>query len=99
MTPELILALALTAADASQTAYLSRHNGPNCGHMQEDNPVLGHYPSQAKIGAYFAGSAGLLLAGNALLPPQDAKILNYVWIGVEAGAVAHNLSLGVRFSL
>jgi hypothetical protein len=95
MSPELLLALALTAADASQTEWIAQHPLHHC----EDNFLMGKHPSQAKVAGYFAASAGALLAGNALLKPADAKVLNYVWVGVEAGAVSRNLAIGVRFSL
>jgi len=94
MTPELLLALALTTLDASQTEWLSKHPVGHC----EDNFLMGKHPSQVKVAGYFAASTGVLLAGNAFLKPEQARILNYVWVGVEAGAVSRNLALGVRFS-
>jgi len=94
MTPELILALALTAADASQTEWIASHPVHHC----EDNALMGKHPTQAKVAGYFAASTGLLLAANQVLPADKAKTLNYVWIGMEGGNVARNLALGVRFS-
>ena len=100
MTPELILALALTAADASQTEYLTRHYQPCAGKegRYEENPILGRHPSQLKVAGWFAANAGALVVANDLLPPTYAKALNYVWIGAEGATVAHNLRVGVRFS-
>ncbi len=94
MTPELILALALTAADASQTEWIARHPVGHC----EDNTMMGKHPTQAKVAGYFAASTGLLLVANKFLPADQAKVLNYVWVGMEGGNVARNLALGVRFS-
>ena len=100
MTPELIVALALTAADASQTEYLTRHYQPCAGKegRYEENPLLGRHPSQLKVAAYFGASAGALIAANEYLPPAYSKALNYVWIGAEGAVIAHNLRVGVRFS-
>jgi hypothetical protein len=100
MTPELILALALTAVDASQTEYLTRHYQPCQGHegRYEENPLLGRHPSQIKVAAWFGANAGALMVANQYLPPAYSKALNYVWIGAEGATVAHNLRVGVRFS-
>ena len=94
MTPELIIALALTAADASQTEYIARHPTEHC----EYNPLLGRHPTQAKVGAYFAASASALLLANQLLPAKQAQALNWVWVGAEGSVVAHNLRVGIRFN-
>ena len=101
MTPELIVALALTAVDASQTEWNARHYAvtKECSTGRwEENPILGKHPSQIKVAAYFGASAGALIAANEYLPPAYSKALNYVWIGAEGSVIAHNLRVGVRFS-
>ena len=98
MTPELILALALTAADASQTLWITRHDNPAVCTRHELNPILGSHPSQIKVAAWFGANAGALIVANQYLPPAYSKALNYVWIGAEGATVAHNLRVGVRFS-
>lgn len=95
MTPELILALCLTAADASQTEYIAQHPKQ----QTESNAVLGFHPSQVKVAAYFAATSGGLIVANQFLPKEMSRALNYVWIGVEGGAISRNVSLHVRFSI
>lgn len=96
MAPELLIALALTAADTAQTEWITRHDQHCTRH--EENPLLGQHPSQIKVAGYMGGSMGALYGLNQVLPAKQAQILNYVWIGAEGSVVAHNLRIGIRFS-
>lgn len=82
----------LHLVDWSQTIYISR-NGHN-----EANPILGQHAPLGKIHLYFAGTLALHVTVAALLPRPYRTIWQSIWIGVEAGAVSRNFSLGVQLS-
>lgn len=98
--------LVLLAADWAQTRTLADHNWFFDGkHYYETNPLLGKFPTPQELDLYNAGCAlGHTLVSLAL--PPEAKVLGYkinprriwqgVWIGIEAGYVGWNYSLGVR---
>jgi hypothetical protein len=94
MTPELIIALALTAADYSQTSYIAAHPYEHC----EKNPLIHEHPSQARVAGYFALSSAALIALNLALPVGHARTLNLVWAGVEGGNVLRNARIGINFN-
>lgn len=58
------------------------------------NPIMGPSPSDGQIDRYFAGTLIIhyVIAHN--LPRDWRKRFQYVTIAVEAGAVAHNWSVG-----
>lgn len=103
--------LVLLAADWAQTRTLADHNWFFDGkHYYETNPLLGKFPTTQEVNLYFAGCAvGHTLIALAL-PPNikfhwfDGEELNIparrlwqcLWIGIEAGYVGWNYSLGVR---
>lgn len=64
----------------------------------EGNPILGEHPSIGKVNNYFAAS----LVGHAaiayLLPPELRNVWQYGWLLLEADAVVHNRSAGVKFN-
>ena len=95
MTPELILALALTAADASQTEWIAQHPENH----REHNPLLGRHPSSDWVAGYFIVSSLALIAINQGLSSENARVLNYLWIGAEGTNITRNFCIGVRFSL
>jgi hypothetical protein len=87
------------AADMLTTADIRNH--PD---QHEMNPVLGRYPSDARIAVYGATAAGLhYLVTRALeganAPPGLVTAWELLSIGVEVGWVAHNYSLGLRVRL
>ncbi|MDA8141089.1 MAG: hypothetical protein M0036_20790 [Desulfobacteraceae bacterium] len=93
----------LHLADWSQTRYIAKH--PEQFH--ETCPALGAHPSTKSVDLWF----GATLAGHYLLAdllPNKAswpvfgevnprKIFQCVTIGIEAGCVANNYSIGVGF--
>lgn len=94
--------VAVLAADWTQTRYIAK----NPDKYHETNPILGKHPSTSQVDTYMAGCVlGHTLISLAL--PPKAEIFGYtinprriwqgVWIGIEAGYVIHNTSIGVKF--
>lgn len=77
--------------DGSSTTYFSRYR------HEEWNPILGERPSRAKIDLYFVGSIVGNAAVSCLLPSNWRGAWQYISIGVEAGFVAHNIEIGVKW--
>jgi len=86
--------LTLHAIDWGQTLDIA----DKCGHTDyhEHNPILGECPSRSRVNAYFATSAILHYAVSQSLPPKYRKTWQHVTIGVEVGAVANNISIGLN---
>lgn len=82
----------LHALDYRQTSRLADY-----GHG-EANPVLGVYPSQGRIDRYFIGTLVLHYWIADKLPSKHRRTFQYITISVEAAAVGHNYSVGVRFN-
>lgn len=93
--------VAVLAADWAQTRYIAKH----ADEFHETNPILGKHPSTSQVDAYIAGCVlGHTLISLAL--PPKAEIFGYtinprriwqcIWIGVEAGYVIHNVSIGIK---
>lgn len=78
-----------------ETNYCAFGSHP-CTLYQEDNPLLGQHPSIGKlnnlVGASIVGHAAI----TYILPRGWREGWQYVWIGVEAGAVYNNHSLGIK---
>jgi hypothetical protein len=89
----LVAALVLHTADWSQTRWMGKHQDK----FYETNPILGKYPKAGEVNRYFLGTAAIMTTLHYVLPPRAAKMSDYIWISVETGAVAHNISMGVRF--
>lgn len=85
----------LMVADYLQTMEIAR----NPDRYYERNPILGNHPSEGEVTAYFIGSYALVTAAAWALPEPYRDALQYVAIGVEAGAVANNFSIGLRFGI
>ncbi len=83
----------LMAADYLQTLQIAR----NPDDYHECNPILGEHPSPEKVTAYFLSSYAIITAASYALPADVRPWLQYAVIGVEAGAVANNLSIGLTF--
>ena len=90
--------LGVATLDMLTTLDIKHHHD-----MWEINPVMGRHPSDAKVLTYFAVTdllhAGItyeLVEHNA--PKALVKGWEYFSIGFESGYVAHNLSMGLRFS-
>lgn len=82
----------LLATDWAQTRYIAKHSDI----YHENNVLLGKHPAVGTVNAYFAGT----LVANYLLmdylSPENRKYFQYVLIGVEGTAVAHNAHIGIK---
>jgi hypothetical protein len=92
-----VLFLGLLAADYSQTRYISKHDN-----YYERNIVLGKNPSTKKVGYYFltAGvlhvlTAWILPGEKTIMDTSPRRIFQSVSIGIEAGVVTYNYSIGI----
>lgn len=66
------------------------------GRQKEENPVLGHYPNQRRVAAYFAAVAASLVFVNYELSPSHARIALSVYTAFESVCVARNAHLGIK---
>lgn len=102
----------LLIVDGAQTRWMVRNpnqsncanslNGRPCNETKqqraESNPILGDHPSIGRVNNFIAAS----ILGHAViayaLPRGWREGWQYVWIVVEAGAVYHNRSVGVKMA-
>ena len=83
--------LTLHTLDWAQTRNIARN--PN--KWTESNVILGKHPSVLQVDRYFIATGVLHFAVAHYLPTEYRKAFQYVTIGIEGGAVAHNFSIGV----
>ena len=93
------------AADTKrETVYLTLHTldwahtrniARNPDKWHEQNIILGKHPSVSQVNRYFIATGTLQFAVAYYLPAEYRKAFQYILIGVEGGAVAHNFSIGV----
>jgi hypothetical protein len=83
--------LSLTMIDWAQTRKIAQ----NPDKYYENNPVLGKHPSTERVDMYFPICMAAHTAVAMALPTKYRKWWQYVFIGVEAGMVANNLSIGL----
>jgi hypothetical protein len=83
--------VALTGIDWMQTRKIAK----NPDDYYERNPILGEHPSTEKVDIYFPACIAAHTMVAMALPPEYRKWWQYVAIGVEAGVVASNLSIGL----
>lgn len=83
--------LALHAADWSQTRTIAE--SPE---YFEYNEILGRNPTAHEVDEYFAATVVLHVAVAATLPEKWRKRFQWASIGVEAAAVSHNASIGIK---
>jgi hypothetical protein len=86
---------ALALVDMGTTLDIRHRPG-----MYEENPILGRHPNDARVVGYFAiEGASHALVTHALVSAGWTKTA-YTWealgIGLEAGCVAHNYSIGLK---
>ena len=75
---------------------LQTHNISHVPTYQEENPLLGHHPSNAAVNRYMIGCAiGHYLISRAL-PAEDRPYWQWLTLGVEGSIVAHNFYIGVH---
>ncbi len=65
----------------------------------ENNIFLGKNPQEEYIHAYFLATALGHIAVTEMLPPKYRRIWQMITIGIEAGYVSHNYSIGVHISI
>lgn len=75
---------------------LQTHNIAHVPTYQEENPILGHHPSNAAVNRYMLGCAVGHYVISRLLPEQDRRYWQWLTIGVEGSIVAHNFYIGVH---
>lgn len=83
--------LMLHTMDWAQTRNIAR----NPDRWREQNYFLGKHPSVSQVDQYFIATGTLQFAVAYYLPAEYRKAFQYVTIGIEGGAVAHNFSIGV----
>ena len=88
-------AMALHTIDYLQTLSISGSCHQENA-IYETNPLLGRCPSKAEVTRYFAISGVAMYALHEALPDRYKRYASYVWVTVEAGAVANNVKVGVR---
>lgn len=94
--------LALHVADWGQTRNIVRRATVGCDgydgstNCSERNPILGRNPSIKRVDTYFAVTALAHVAISHALPEEWRKGWQYVTIGMQAGAVGRNYSIGLN---
>lgn len=83
----------LHVADWAQTRYIAEH--PET--YSEINSVLGKHPSTHKVDNYFLVAGILHYVISDALPSKYRQYWQIVTIGVEAGTVARNYHMGIKF--
>jgi len=84
--------LALQFIDYGQTRTIAKH--PE--NYYEMNEILGAHPSVGKVNTYFAVTTLLQMAIARALPYEYRSTFQYITIGVEVGAVANNMMVGIH---
>ena len=82
----------LAAVDWLQTRSIAKDPAQWC----EQNTYLGKHPSVQSVNRYFALTGLAHVAISKMLPEKYRAPFQYVSIGVEVGAVAHNFSIGIE---
>lgn len=85
--------LAIHIADWGNTLYIADH--PEDYH--EINPILGRHPSRSRVNNYFMITGLLHPAISYALPQPYRQYWQYATVGIEAGVVGWNLSIGIGF--
>ncbi len=92
--------LTLHVADWGQTRNIVHRadtgcaGGPKCIEL---NPILGRNPSIRRVDTYFVVTALAHAAISHALPKDWRKGWQYLTIGMEAGVVGYNYSIGLKF--
>jgi len=100
--------LVLLATDWAQTRSFIRSDKdcrarlPNMDKTQtctgyiEMNPLLSAHPHRDKVDAMILATAIAHVYVASVLPANYRKAFQYITIGIEIGAVAHNYSIGIK---
>ena len=76
-----------------QTMDIKNHPG-----YYEMNPLMGKHPSDARLRNYSIAAIAGHVAITQLLPDQYRPAWQWGTIGVEAGYVLHNRSIGLKIA-
>lgn len=87
--------LALHVADWGQTRDIVKREGEG---YYETNPILGRHPSLKRVDTYFTVTALAHTAISYALPAAWRRGWQHVTIGVEAGYVSYNYSIGLNIN-
>lgn len=98
----------LFIADWAQTRWMVKHprseqtcTATTCSYdyLRESNPLLGSRPSIGKVNNLVAASIVGHAAIAYMLPAGEwRKGWQYVFIGIETGAVLHNRNIGLKMA-
>lgn len=91
--------LVLHVADWGQTRNILHRADTGCDGDPtciERNPFLGRSPSIRRVDTYFAVTALAHVAISHVLPKDWRQGWQYLTIGMEAGIVGHNYSIGLN---
>lgn len=91
--------LALHVADWGQTRNIVHRADTGCDGQPtciERNPILGRNPSIKRVDTYFAVTALAHVAISHALTHEWRNGWQYITIGVEAGYVGNNYSIGLN---
>lgn len=87
--------MVLHVADWGQTRDIARREDEG---YYETNPILGRHPSLKRVDTHFAVTALAHTAISYALPPDWRRRWQMVTIGVEAGFVSYNYSIGLKIN-
>ena len=85
--------LMLHVADWGQTRNIAHRKGEGYWEM---NPILGKYPSIKRIDSYMAFSMLAHIGIAYALPRGWREAFQYTTVGIKAGVVFNNNSIGLR---
>ena len=85
-------AATMMALDWAQTRYAARHPS----RYSERNPIIGEYPSTAKVDQYFALASLLMIGASYVLPRRERRLFLSAVLVVETSAVVNNYQIGVK---
>jgi hypothetical protein len=83
---------ALHIIDWGQSLNVAAH--PDQYH--EINPIMGEHPSRGRVNLYMASSLLAHIGITHVLPAKCRPYFQGITIGIKAGVVANNLSVGLR---
>jgi hypothetical protein len=90
--------------DALEAAYLTVHCvdwaqtrqiAQEPQHWRELNPAMPEHPTTGQVNRYFLLTAAAHITVSSMLPERQRKVWQYLTIGVEAGIVGRNYSIGL----
>lgn len=89
------VAVTLHVVDYLQTLQISESCHTDRKY-HELNPILGECPTKTEVTQYMVATGLAMYALHEVLPERYKKYASYAWVGVEAGAVANNIAIGIK---